>query len=369
MYVEASSPFEAVLETGVTGLVGTIAVKIIDNDGGTPVASTTTNITESGTSGIYIWNAPAAPATLGQYTIVWSTDGSYDADTVSTEDLVVAASSAGTLPAIPSPDDAAAVVGPCTTWLTGEDVAECCSEAEVGTSYGLLDDAADAASQLLYELSGRRWVGLCSREGVRPCHGGCTCGVQVLSRGHLVYDPYLYPGTACEGRSCWCQDLSRVPLAGWVREVTQVKIDGVVVDPSVYRVDEHKWLTRVDGGRWPACANGARADTEDGTFSVSYTYGQSPPMAAIAAAKQLACQVYMQCANGGAECDIPAGASRITRQGITIERQFFRRTKEGWQTGLDAVDYFLNTFNPNGLSRRALFFSPGSRGRYARPVG
>lgn len=371
MYVEASLPFETQLESGVTGLVGTIAVKVIDNDGGDTIPSTTANIAEVGSSGVYVWNVPFAPGALGQYTIIWSLDGTYDFETVATEDLVVVPVSVIAPSPIPSPDSEPATVGPCTSWLTGAEVADCCSAAvaDVGTFTSLLDDAADAASQILYELSGRQFAGLCSREGVRPCHGDCGCGgFQVLSRGHIVGG---YPYGDCGGRSCWCQDLSRVKLAGYVREVTQVKLDGVVLDASVYRVDEHRYLTRVDGGRWPSCSNGALADTEEGTFSVSYTFGRTPPLAAIDAAAALACQIYLQCSGSGADCDIPTGATRITRQGITIERALFTldAATGSWRTGVTAVDYFLNTYNRRGLARRAVFASPGSRGRYARPVG
>lgn len=371
MLAEASQPFEAINETGETGFVGAVAVKVEDNDGVTTLGPTTANITEIGTTGIYVWNAPAAPA-VGTYTLVWSLDGSFAPDTISSEPLVVVATAAETLPPIPPPDGQAAVEGPCTAWLTGDDVAECCAaaSAEVGTATVLLDDAADVASQLLYELSGRRWSGLCSREGVRPCHSNCGCGVQILSRGHIVNANDFW---ACTGRSCGCRELSRVKLAGYVREVTQVKIDGVVLDDSIYRVDEHKWLTRVDGSRWPACAHADLPDTEEGTFSISYTYGKTPPLAGIEAAKQLACQVFMRCSNSGdgADCQIPDGVVRITRQGITMERAFFGRDpKTGkWYTGLSAVDLFLNTYNPRGLARRGLFVSPKATDRYARPVG
>lgn len=366
MNADASLPFEAVLESGVTGLVGTIAVKVVDNDGGTSIVSTTANISELGTSGIYVWNAPAAPAAVGTYTIMWSTDGSYDPDTTTADPLVVGSAGSSALPAIPSPDDAESMLGPCTTWLTGDQVAECCS-AEVGTMYSLLDDAADAASQVLYELSGRRWVGLCTRT-VRPCHSDCGCGgFQVLSRGHIVADPWY--SWDCAGRNCGCRELSRVRLSGHVRAVSQVKIDGTVIDSSLYRLDEHRWLTRLDGERWPGCARLDLADTEDGTFSVTYSYGAQPPLMGIEAAKELACQVYKQC-TGSTDCDIPAGATRITRQGITIERALFARDDKGiWRTGLAQVDIFLNAYNPHGLKRRALFFGPGGQHRHARPVG
>lgn len=267
-----------------------------------------------------------------------------------------------------------ASVGPCVTWVTGADVVVCCSTAadDVGTFSSLVDDAAQAASEILYELSGRRWAGLCTREGVRPCHTDCLCGWQVLSRGHLVPPaPYL-DSWDCLGAACGCRSMSRVKLSGYVQEITEVKIDGLVVDPSVYRLDEHRWLTRVDGSRWPSCSRADLPDTEEGTFSVSYIFGREIPQMAFDAAVELACQVYAQCSGSeSGDCALPKGVTRITRQGITIERGVFafNRAAKSWQTGMPSVDFFLNAVNPHGLLRRALFFGPGSRNRYARPVG
>jgi hypothetical protein len=70
---------------------------------------------------------------------------------------------------------------PCTPWVTGDEVADCCSVES--SSGALFDMAAEQASQLLFELSGRLFPGECGPKVVRPpCHG-CSCGYQVLSRG------------------------------------------------------------------------------------------------------------------------------------------------------------------------------------------
>lgn len=261
--------------------------------------------------------------------------------------------------------------GPCESWVDGHDVWLCCASAraDVGSFTSLLDASAQTASQMLYELSGRRWAGMCSRT-VRPCHSACGCGWQVLSRGHVVASD----SWSCEGRACGCRDLSRVRLSGYpVIDVTQVKIDGDVLSSSEYRVDENRWLTRLNGERWPSCARLDLADTEDGTFSVTYQYGSPPPLMGLEAAQELACQIFLQCSGtaGEGECQLPAGVTRITRQGITIERTFFARNPNtgAWQTGLRTVDAFLNAYNPRGLPRRAVFWGPGSRERHARKVG
>lgn len=367
MYVEQSQPFEAVYAQGEDGLVGTLEVAILDNDGNVVTGPTTTNITEAivdGTPiGVYTWNAPAAPAALGQYSIVWSPDGTWDAETTSTPDelVVVDASAGGVLPPIPGPAEGGMATGPCSAWTTTTAVAACCGAVEDETVY---EDAVAAASEVLYEASGRRFVGLC-QQTVRPCRSDTMCGVQVLSRGHVIG----WSGGNWDGYDCGCSPLSRVKLAGQVRAIVEVKIDGVVVDPDTYRIDEEMWLVRKNDARWPSCQALSYDDTEAGTFSVTYTYGQSPPVMGQQAARELACEIYRACNNDEA-CRLPTGVTRITRSGITIERTFMGRDSDGvWRTGLPLVDLFLNRYNPSGIPRRAVFWSASSRGRYARRAG
>src|SRR3972149_1840600 len=75
------------------------------------------------------------------------------------------------------------IVSICTAWITGADVADCCSvEASSG---GVLDRVTAQADNLLFELSGRQFSGLCGPKTVSPpCV--CSCGYQILSRGHIV---------------------------------------------------------------------------------------------------------------------------------------------------------------------------------------
>jgi len=88
IYAQPSSTYEAVVQGFDTGLAGTVGVRLIDNQGATTVARTTTGITESiAGSGIYTATL-TAPATAGQYTIVWD-DGSVAPAHVATEDLTV----------------------------------------------------------------------------------------------------------------------------------------------------------------------------------------------------------------------------------------------------------------------------------------
>jgi hypothetical protein len=159
-----------------------------------------------------------------------------------------------------------------------------------------------------------------------------------------------------------------VLLSGYpVQIITEVKIDGDVVAPSSYRLDEGRFLTRLDGDHWPSCQDLSLADTEEGTFSVSYGYGASPPEIGIKAAAQLACELYKACS--GEACALPARVTRAVRQGVTYEMNAFRfdPIAKAWKTGLPLVDAFLNAYNPVGLLRRPTIWAPGRR--YARPVG
>lgn len=293
----------------------------------------------------------------------------------------VVAACEGDFDVLPSPtldlDEVGVEFGPCSAWVDGGDVAECCAD-DAGTFTSLLDGAALTASQILFEQSGRLYAGRCEKT-VRPCSTRSPCG-QTLSRGHLVgwegswwswWDDREY------SRACGCRPLDRILLSGYpVTAITEVLIDGVVIDPDTYRLDERRYLTRVRDPaepdvilRWPACQDLDLPDTEDGTFSVTYEYGTPPPLIGQEAAKQLACQIYLACTNSD-QCQLPTGATRIVRNGLTIERQFFARDKitGSWRTGLTLVDAFLNAYAVDGVKRRPFVWSPESK-RYARPVG
>lgn len=269
-------------------------------------------------------------------------------------------------------------MAPCADWTTAEDAADCCGAG--GTDVSEYEDAVTAASELLYLFSARQIPGLCERT-VRPCASDLECGVQVLSRGHVVtWDGSVWIGP--EGApSCSCSGVSRVLLPNHpVVSIEQVLIDGDVVPASGYRLDGGRYLTRMrdaDGDRqtWPRCQILDLDSSEDGTFEVTYTFGREVPIAGILAANQLACQIKLACssvADGAAQCVLPSGVVSVTRQGLTIEFSKFRswgfKRSEGWHTGMSLVDAFLNAYNPAGLRRPPLIWSPDAS-PFAEEVG
>jgi hypothetical protein len=261
-------------------------------------------------------------------------------------------------------------MGPCTPWITGDDVAACCDvESSSGAQF---DQAAEAASDLLFQLSGRQFAGECERT-VRPGCEGCMCGYQVLSRGYVIGPwNYGYPlWDYCDTCSIACAP-SMVKLAGVpVREVSEVLVDGDVVPADEYTILNSRYLVRLDNGHWPWEQNLTLPDTDDHTFSVTYTYGADPPELGVMAAAQLGCQLYAACPGGSGECVLPAGTTRVIQQGLVVEKLAFTswafRSGE-WRTGLGMVDAFLQAYNPRGIQRRPTFYAPGKR-QYAQQYG
>ncbi len=144
--------------------------------------------------------------------------------------------------------------------------------------------------------------------------------------------------------------------------IVEVLIGGDVVDPATYRLDRKRYLVRIGqdaNGRlvWPACQKLYLADTEPGTWSVTYEYGSPVPALGKLAAAELALQFYYA-RTGSEDCVLPSGVTKIVRQGITIERLTPMFVK-GQRTGLPLVDGFLAGSNPNGLRRRPAVMSPG----------
>jgi hypothetical protein len=230
----------------------------------------------------------------------------------------------------------------CTPWIDEADVAECCEVFADSGSAGaeLLAQSALSASQILYELSGRRYNGICTAT-VRPCADPCRCGWgQILSTGHIIgFQDYAGRWYNECGRSCGCTPLSRVKLPGY---------------PATRQ-------RRV----WPGCQRLDLPDDELGTFSITYTYGQAPPESGIIAARELACQLALASACHP-DCALPAGVTQVVRQGVAFSRSQVDMFGKG-RTGLVLVDAFLGAVNPSGLRRRPAVYSPDVQG-YARPV-
>lgn len=241
--------------------------------------------------------------------------------------------------------------GPCEDWP----IQWTCDVSTV--SPVLTGLAVESATEILYALSGRRF-GFCTVTS-RPCRQDC-------------YEPWPddwppwssgYPTPALIGgqwfnlvcgscsRSCSCTTVSEVLLPSPVHAVIEVKIDGVALPSSAYRLDNNRLLVRVDGAVWPLCNDLSLADTEPGTWSITAQYGEPIPDLAKLAMGELACEI-IRSATGG-DCRLPAGVQQLVRQGVTISYPDIGALFRQGRTGLYLVDAFLATYNPGNLKRRS----------------
>lgn len=171
-------------------------------------------------------------------------------------------------------------------------------------------------------------------------------------------------GGGCTG-TCSCTALSEVVLPAPVGAITEILIDGAPLVSGAYRVDNSRMLVRTDGSTWPRCNDLSKADTEVGTWSITFTVGKPVPESGKWAVGELACQLLR--ASHGEDCRLPRSVSRLVRQGVTIEFPDLIELFQNGLTGLYLVDLFVKSTNPAGLRQRSHTYSVD--GALARRAG
>ena len=262
---------------------------------------------------------------------------------------------------------AAPTSGVCADWIDADDVASCCDGLADPVDEAKMAQAVQLAQNLMFRWSGRKFPGECERT-LRPCAGdGCGCGRGGVSSGWswfwwdshawsawpaVSFDRYPLCG-ACSGRC----DLPTVVLPGPVASVTEVVVDGVVLDPSAYRVVNYRELVRVDGGRWPT-SNDLRLDSgpggQQGTWQVTYTYGRGPGPDGETVTALFACQIakYL-CNSNDPTCLLPDRVQQIVREGVTFSLEDLSTLLDRGRTGLRLCDMWLESVNPSQKERPA----------------
>lgn len=257
----------------------------------------------------------------------------------------------------------------CSPWAERSDLPEKCAEA----NQAIADQALADATDILFLKSGQKWPGFCA-DVVRPC--GKSIREYPMHSGIGVLWPNQWGDRrwsgwcACNVGTCGCSYLSEVSLGVWpVDQITQVKVDGEVLDDSLYRVDDYQYLVRLpdpDGTRkgWPCCQDMALDSDQEGTFEVSVVYGTMPPNGGKAAAAALACQLIRS--RSGEPCDLPANVQSFTRQGVTMNIQTVVDLLGQGKTGSTEADRWLAAVNPTGQIRPGGVLIPGARSSVRR---
>lgn len=213
------------------------------------------------------------------------------------------------------------------------------------------------ASAILNFLTGRR-VGGCPVK-VRPVHDTRACGVFYDGQGGWT------PGINLQGQwvnnmgcASGCQHAScEVALPAPIGRVDEVKVNGSVIDPANYEIQNGLYLVWTGTGDcpWPAVQDTSRPDTEQGTFSVTYLNAYPVDRIGAHAAGTLALEFARACVNPN-NCNLPSNVVSVIRQGVTYDIQpgLF---PDGF-TGIKTVDAFIEMWNPRGLKQDSSVWSP-----------
>lgn len=160
-----------------------------------------------------------------------------------------------------------------------------------------------------------------------------------------------------------CSGGSEIKLPEPISSVTEVRINGNVLAPTNYRVDDNRFLIRLDAA-WPYRNNLALPDTVAGTWSIKAQLGRDIPASAQFAMGELACE-FIRGWNG-ADCRLPRNITTLARQGISITMPDTATAFANGRTGLYLCDAFIAAVNPNGLRQRARVYRVDDAGPYRR---
>lgn len=251
----------------------------------------------------------------------------------------------------------------------------CCQD--LLSAPGNVQTAAVAwATEILDSLTGRQFA-QCP-VNYRPCGPRCLTGFGYLawpvgspasSGGGIPWmtpfvDAGVWRNCGCAG-GCTCRAACEVPFPGSVAQVTEVRTDGIVLDPSAYRIDSYKGvpvLVRVDGECWPQCQDMALDVDEVGSFVIVYQPGRPLPTAGQIAAGLLACEFAKACQGG--DCVLPQQLASMVRNGVEVQVVDPSTLLENGLTGVAQVDLWVRSVNPARKTQRSRIYSsdlPGPR--------
>jgi hypothetical protein len=196
-----------------------------------------------------------------------------------------------------------------------------------------------------------------------PASGASYAGLPVLAIGGM-FTPYITGGNWVNGcgcgpianpRDCGCKNLSTVYLPGPVGEIEYVMMDGMVVLPYRYRVDNGNELVAVDPTlKWPVCQDMAAPAQSPGSFVVSYYRGMAPNELTRSTAGILAAEFYKACTDGK-NCRLPQNVKTVARYGTQIE---INPDLYASLMVIPEVAMLVNLLNPNGLKQAPRVLSP-----------
>lgn len=210
------------------------------------------------------------------------------------------------------------------------------------------------ASSTLERLTAYR-VGNCPIK-LRPDLGGCYMDPYWGSYAALA--PVNWNGRWSNDGYCCRPHLCEVALPAPVGRIDEVKIDGAVIDPSNYELQNGHLLVWTGGGDCPwlprLTQDMSLPDSAVGTFSVTYLNAYPVDLLGANAVTILALEFAKACT--GKTCQLPANVTQIVRQGISM--QIASGAFPDGKTGLRTVDAYIALWNPKGRTQQGMIYSP-----------
>ena len=243
---------------------------------------------------------------------------------------------------------------PCVDWMA--DWCGKCSDLALEHPCEF-ERAKDIAIATVFRLTYSRYTGICETT-IRPCKQNKCCGGSysgpwghqqypsyIMARGDTFYNAPL--PTDCYSDNCDCSGADCITLPyGPVCEVTEVKVDGVVLDSSEYFLKNNKELCRI-GGLWPTCQDLSKNLTEADTWSVKFKHGVDVPIDLAARTAEFACEIAKLCLN--LPCLLPQKISVNSGQVVVDPLVFIGMGL----TGYAPLDALIKGMNKHGALRPA----------------
>ena len=238
--------------------------------------------------------------------------------------------------------------GPCTPYITGAQVEALPGVCPVAPDAEAPDYEviAMAASQVMYVLTGRQFPGPC-RATVRPVRRGDSMPPSLL-------------GVWLGGRAGACQgDVLPLHDPMYVVAPTDaddghpvvVKINGT--EFTDFYVRDNRSIVRSDGKLWPSGNKLHLADTETGTWSVTYSFSPPPGRLVVDGTKELAAE-YLKMEVADPNLKLPPGTTNWSRGGFSGTVRDEAEAVRTAGSALPAVAKAMGAHNPGNARLPAL---------------
>lgn len=188
---------------------------------------------------------------------------------------------------------------------------------------------------------------------VMPVTHGCCKPFTGGQFGHsyLPFYPILtgtgqYANCFCSN-GCGCGSVNAVNLRMPVGRIDEVKVNGVILPPTAYRVEDGHKLVRLDGERWPSCAGD--------NFTVTYLNGYEVDVYGQFVAGLLA-EEWLKMFTNPDECRLPSGLVSASRQGMSYE--IAQGLFPDGVTNIPEVDLYIRQWNPYAMKAIPEVYSP-----------